>query len=97
VNPGLSMVGVDIPPVENDNFKFLGMPVRFYKDNNAARMFLKQTLQHMLASIEEVPLTHQQKLRLFKHGVCPRLAWPLLTEDLPITWLEHVPLYFSSQ
>ena len=34
VNPGLSMVGEDIPLVENDNFKFLGMPVRFYKDNN---------------------------------------------------------------
>ena len=44
----------------------------------------------MLVSIEEVPLTRQQKLCLFKHGVCPRLAWPLLTEDLPITWLEHV-------
>ena len=90
VNPGLSMVGEDIPLVENDSFKFLGMPVQFYKDNNAARMFLKQTLQQMLVSIEEVPLTRQQKLCLFKQCVCPRLAWPLLTEDLPITWLERV-------
>ena len=64
VNPGLSMVGEDIPPVENDNFKFLGMPVCFYKDNNAARMFLKQ----MLVSIEEVPLTRQQKLCMGRPG-----------------------------
>ena len=58
------MVGEDIPPVENDNFKFLGMPVHFYKDNNAARTFLKQ----MLASIEEVPLTRQQKLCMGRLG-----------------------------
>ena len=33
--------------------------------------------------------THQQKLRLFKHGVGPRLSWPLLVEDFPLTWLER--------
>ena len=43
----------------------------------------------MLTAIDETPVTRQQKLRLFKHGVCPRLSWPLVVEDFPITWLER--------
>ena len=46
-------------------------------------------LYKMLTAIDETPLTRQQKLRLFKHGVCPRLSWPLVVEDFPRTWLER--------
>ena len=34
-------------------------------------------------------MTPLQKLRLFKHGVCHRLSWPLLVEEFPISWLER--------
>ena len=43
----------------------------------------------MLSAIDEMPLKPQQKLRLFRLGVCPRLSWPLLIEEFPITWLER--------
>ena len=89
VKPALSIGGESIPTVEDDTFKFLGMPVRFYKNNISARESLKLSLQRMLASIDETPLTRQQKLRLFKFGVCPRLSWPFLIENLPISWLEQ--------
>ena len=88
-SPGLAVGGETIPPAEDDNFKFLGMPVRFDKNNNSARTSLQNNLQRMLAAIDATPLTRQQKLRLFKHGVSPRLSWPLLIEELPITWLER--------
>ena len=44
----------------------------------------------MLSVIDAAPLSRHQKLRLFKHGVCPRLQWPLLVESFPTTWLERV-------
>ena len=85
----LSIGGECVSPVEDDSFKFLGMPVRVYNNNNAARTSLLENLQRMLGLIDDAPLTRQQKLRLFKQGVCPRLTWSLLVEDLPITWLER--------
>ena len=43
----------------------------------------------MQDAIDATPLTRQQKLRLFRYGVCPRMSWPLTVEDLPISWLER--------
>jgi hypothetical protein len=89
VSPQLSIGGEAIPPAENDSFKFLGMRVRVYKNNNTARDTLRQHLKQMLSAIDDTPLTRQQKLRLFRHGVCPRLSWSLLIEEFPISWLER--------
>ena len=43
----------------------------------------------MLEAIDTPIVTCQQKLRLYKKGVWPRLCWPLLVDDFTITWLEH--------
>ena len=42
-----------------------------------------------VSAIDDTPISRQQKLHLFKYGVCPRLSWPLLVEDFPLTWLER--------
>ena len=44
VSPGLSIAGEVIPTVKDDTFKFLGMPVRFNRNNSSARESLKQNL-----------------------------------------------------
>ena len=77
VYPNLSICGDKIPPAEADSF------------NNTARSSLVDTLHHFLSAIDHSPVTQQQKLRLFKYGVCPRLQWPLLVEDFPLSWLER--------
>jgi len=46
-------------------------------------------LNRMLQAVDQCPLTSHQKLRLFKAGICPRLSWLLLIEELPITWVER--------
>ena len=81
--------GDTIPPAEDNTFKFLGMPVRVSSNNTTARSALQDTLQQMLAAIDKTPLTPQQKFHLFRYGVCPKLSWPLLVEELPISWLER--------
>ena len=89
ISPTLTISGNEIPPVEDGVFKFLGMPVRVYTSNDDARSSLRGSLQQMLSVIDQTPLSRQQKLRLFKHGVCPRLSWPLMVEEFPISWLER--------
>ena len=78
VSPTLSISGRVIPPAEDGAFKFLGMLVRVHSSNDDARSALRGSLLQMLTAIDKTPLTHQQKLRLFKQGDCPRLSWPLL-------------------
>ena len=77
------------PLAEDGAFKFLGMPVRVHSSNDDEGPSLRGSLQQMLTAIDKTPLTRQQKLRLFKHGVCPRLSWPLPVEDFPISWMER--------
>ena len=80
-----SIAGQTIPPVEEGSFKFLGMPVRVTRRNNAARLSIKDNLQRMLGAIDEAPLTRQQKLHLSSlefapdlHGHCLWRICPLL-------------------
>ena len=87
--PGLSIAGQNIPAVEDDTFKFLGMPVRVCRNSKMARSSIRDDLVRMLDAIDTTPLTRQQKLRLFRFGVCPRLSWPLSVEVFPISWVER--------
>ena len=43
----------------------------------------------MLTAIDRAPLTRRQKFLMYSAGVCPRLTWPLLTQEFPITWVER--------
>ena len=64
------------------------MPIRVHSNNNSARCALLDNLKQMLKAINSSPVTRQQKLCLYKQGVCPRLTWPLQVEEFPLSWLE---------
>ena len=80
VSPTLTICGTEIPPA---GVHVPGYHVRVHSSNDGTRSSLRGSLQQMLTAIDKTP--SQQKLRLFKYGVCPR---PLLVEDFRITWLE---------
>ena len=42
----------------------------------------------MLSRVDATLVTSQQKLRLFRDAVCPRLTWDLSISDLPNSWVE---------
>ena len=42
----------------------------------------------MLTAVDESLLSRRQKLLLYSAGICPRLTWPLLIHEFPITWIE---------
>ena len=43
----------------------------------------------MLLKVDEVPITCQQKLKVFKVAICLRLTWDLTTSYFPISWLQN--------
>jgi len=58
-------------------------------DVTATKEALTANLDRMLQAVDTCPSTKNQKLRLYKAGICPRLSWLLLIEELPITWIER--------
>ena len=89
MDPTLSINNETIPHMGDDKLTFLGMPVRVYKNEKEERELLKTKLESMLAKVDNSLVTSQQKLRLYRYGVCPRLSWSLLVNRFSITWLEH--------
>ena len=85
VDPGLELSGQSIPFTGS---RFLGMTVEVPQDKAGARKKLLQKLDSMLQAVDKIPLTRQQKLKLYKLAICPRLTWLLTVEEYSITWIE---------
>ena len=88
-DPQLTLEGQTLPFMGNQTIKFLGLPIRIPHDPTMARVNLKESLDRMLKSVDQCPVTRKQKLKLYKLGVCPRLNWPLTIHELPLTWIER--------
>ena len=54
-------------------------------DVTATKEALIAHLDWSLQAVDTYPLTRHQKLRLYKAGICSRLSWLLLIEELPMT------------
>ena len=87
VDPQLTIAGQQIP-VAPDSVKFLGKIFQVPHDSNRVRESITSHLLRMLESVNSCPLTRGQKLKLYRAGICPRLSWLLMIEDLPISWVE---------
>ena len=75
VNSGLSLSGVRTSLrllMMATEYRFLGMFVWLFR--NSARATLMEDLKRMLEAVGKAPVTRQQTLRLYKLGICPRVA-----------------------
>ena len=86
MDPQLHLDGVSIPFMM-DPVRFLGLKV---SHNTSPRSDIVSKFQVMLKAVDDTPLTRCQKLLMYSAGVCPRLTWPLLIHEFPITWVEEL-------
>ena len=86
-NPTLKLNNEPIPYLGETTFRFLGAPVAIHSTSDQSREHLVSKLTSMLQKIDATSITRQQKLKLFKVSLCPRLTWDLSISDLPISWL----------
>ena len=78
------------PYLGDSTFHFLGAPVAIHSTAAETRNHLVTKLSSMLQKVDDMPITCQQKLKLFRICICPRLiwsTWDLSISDLPISWL----------
>ena len=53
----------------------------------AIKTFILQKLQKSPSCVDGTLLSCQQKLHLYKDGICPCLLWDLATNDLLYSWV----------
>ena len=87
-DPHLQLHGISIP-FTKDSIKFLGLEVQVPNYDNTFKESLQTNLLRMLEAVDSTSVSRRQKLLLYKAGVCPRLTWPLLVHEYPITWVER--------
>ena len=80
VDPQLTVDSQPIPFIGSKPIKFLGMNVPF--DASAAKQELKTKLKYLLQAVAD------QKLKLFKLGVCPGMNWLLTIYEYPLTNMD---------
>ena len=86
-DPKLLLGGASIPFTDKP-VRFLGLDVQVASHHVCPRSNIVARLQKMLTAIDRAPLTRRQKILMYSAGVCPRLTWPLLTQEFSITWVE---------
>ena len=89
-DPQLHLNSASIP-FTIDPVRFLGLNVQMPSHTVSPRSNIVARLQDMLTAVDKTPLTRRQKLLMYSAGVCPRLSWPLQTQEFPITWVEREP------
>ena len=87
-NPELSLNDTPIPYLGDSTINFLGAPVSFVRKKMDIRQSVKTKLEVLLQRVDASLVTRQQKLRLYKLAVCPRLTWELSINSFPITFVE---------
>ena len=87
VDPKLCLNDAAIP-FTTDPVRFLGLNVQVPSHNTSSRPGIISRLDVMLTAVDAIPLTKRQKLLMYSAGICPRLTWPLLIQELPTSWVE---------
>ena len=88
-DPHLTLCDKEIPFLGDETIPFLGMPVTKLMSTISHRESIATRLESLLDQVDASPVTMKQKLKLYKEGICPRLAWGSRVLELPDSWIKR--------
>ncbi|XP_038131552.1 uncharacterized protein LOC119776958 [Cyprinodon tularosa] len=80
--------GVPIPTVSEKPVKSLGKIFDSTLKDKAAVEAAQLKLKALLAAVDKSGLPGKFKAWIYQHGILPRLLWPLLIYEVPVTMVE---------
>ena len=86
-DPMLVLQGASVPFIGHEPIKFLGAFIQIPPDHLRVKSHLQTKLLTLLEKVDTTPVTRNQKLLLYRAGICPRLLWDLGISDLSISWV----------
>ena len=92
-----TVAGETIPTLSKKPIKSLGKTFNNSLKDTAAKQKTIKDLEEWLTKTEKSGLPGRFKACLFQHAVLPRILWPLLVYDIPITTLESLERAISNR
>ena len=86
-DPALTINGQPIPFIRNEAIKFLGRVIQVPPNIRTIKNQVLNKLTRMLEIVDGTPVMKEQKLRLYRAGICPRMSWDLAINNLPLSWV----------
>ena len=86
-----------IPTLSEKPIKSLGKTFNSSLKDTAAKQKAIKDLEEWLTKIDKSGLPGRFKAWLFQHAVLPRILWPLLVYDIPITTVESLERAISNR
>ena len=91
-DPALTIDGQPIIPfIRNEAIKFLGRVIQVPPDTHSIKSQVLSKLTRMLERVDGTPVTRQQKLKLYRVGICPRMSWDLAVNNPPLLRVTGTP------
>ena len=75
--------------INNQAIKFLCKVIQVPLDAKNIKNQVLQQLTRELDRVEASRVTRQQKLRLYRVGICPRIAWDPAINNFLISWVKR--------
>ena len=85
-----TVVGETIPTLSEKPIKGLDKTFNSNLKDTAAKQKTIKDVEGWLTKIDKSGLPDQYKALLFQYAVLPRILWPLLVYDIPITTVESL-------
>ena len=86
-DPKLVLQGASVPFIGHEPVKFLGAFIQIPPDQQRVKSHLQSKLHILMEKVDSTPITRNQKLLLYRAGICPRLLWDLGISDLSVSWI----------
>ena len=94
---GFIVAGETIPTLSEKPIKSLGKTFNSSLKDTAAKQKTIKDLEEWLTKIDKSGLPGRFKAWLFQRAVLPRILWPLLVYDIPITIVESLERAISNR
>ena len=92
-----TVTGETIPTLREKPIKSLDKTFNSSLKDTAAKQKTVKDLEEWLTKIDKSGLPGRFKAWLFQHAVLPRILWPLLVYDIPITTVESLEKAISNR
>ena len=92
-----TVAGETIPTLSEKPIKSLGKTFNSSLKDTAVKQMTIKDLEEWLTKIDKSGLPGRFKAWLFQHAVLPRILWPLLVYDIPITTVESLERAISNR
>jgi len=86
----MSIQGEEIPSLIDNSIKCFGKWFDASFTDKSSKGRLRQQLEEGLRRIDKSELSGKFKTWIYQHGLLPRLVWPLMANEIPVSLVEQL-------